>query len=431
MRRDVTSLRNIGIMASIDAGNATCRESIFELIIGARAIDGDSSVGPLHPSHLSPASSGTWTPRSGPFADEPTTLTFVARNRRAVDGALVVLDGARGTAETSDPVLRDLCARRVPCVVFIDDVVDLADMQAMVAALEADLGTTALPVYVPWQDGRGAHVIDVLEQRLVVKPNSTGVRILRPVPAEAEDAVRRLRRRIIDVCAERDESIREAQASGLDVSADELARALRKAALASDSRVLVVTCGSLRARRGVAPLLDALVTYLPSPAERPPVVGVDPRRSLPVERFAREADALGAMVFAATDVPQLGRLAWLRIYSGRMDVSATVLLLPRDEKTRIERIFQPDARGLLEVNTAGPGDIVCVSGVTDALAGDSLSCVRAPIVLDETDALPRPSLRPTTYTESVAPRHLRTVWSVARSLQSVPVSNTGLRRTRT
>ncbi len=431
MQRDVTSLRNIGIMASIDAGNAACRESLLELIVGARAIDGDTSVGPLHPSHLSPASSGTWTPRSGPFADVATTLTFVARNRRAVDGALVVLDGARGAAETSDPILRDLCARRVPCVVFIDDVGGLPDMQAMMDALESDLGMAALPVYVPWHDGRGVHVIDVIEERLIVKPNRTGLRALRPVPAEAEDAVRRLRRRIIDVCAERDESIRRALASGLEVEPGELARALRKLVLTSDSRVLVVTCGSLRARRGVGPLLDALVTYLPSPAERPPVVGVDPRRSLPVARFAREGAAFGAIVFAATDVPPLGRLAWIRIYSGRIDVSATVLCLPRDEKARIERIFQPDARGLLEVNTAGPGAIVCVSGVADALAGDTLACLRAPVVLDERDAHPRPSLRPTTYTEGIAPRHLRTVWSVARSLQSEPVSNTGLRRTRT
>ncbi len=156
MRREVTSLRNIGNMASIDAGNAPCRESIFELILGprveARRIDGDTSI---DSSRLSPASSGTWTPRSGPFADEPTTLTFV-------DGALVVLDGARGTAETADPVLRDLCTRRVPCVEFIDDVVALADMQAMVHALEADLGVPVLPVYAPFHDERGAHTIDIL-----------------------------------------------------------------------------------------------------------------------------------------------------------------------------------------------------------------------------------------------------------------------------
>lgn len=430
MQRDVTRLRNIGIMASVDAGNATCRESIFELISGSRTSDGGTPAGPLHPGNLSPASSGTWTPRSGPFAEEPTALTFVARSARVIDGALVVLDGARGTAESAEAALREMCARRVPCVVFIDDVGSLSDLQAMVDALESDLGMTTLPLYLPWSDERGAHVIDVLEQRLVVGPDGAGERLLRPVPHQVEETVRRLRRRIVEVCAEVDESIHGASATGLDVGAYELARALRKAVLARDSRVLVVTCGSLRARRGVGLLLDALVTYLPSPAERPPVFGVDPRRSVKVARFAREGDAFGAVVFATTEVPPLGRLTWVRVYSGTMDVSATVLLLPRDESVRVERIFQPDARGLLEINSAGPGAIVCVSGVADALAGDTLSCVRAPVVLDDTQA-PSRAAQPPTSVDGVVPRHTSTVWSVARSLQSLPVSNTGLRRTRT
>lgn len=426
MQRDVTNLRNIGIMATIDAGNAPCRESIFELMVGAREASDGATV---HPRPLAPASSGTWTPRSGPFAGKATPLTFVARNRRAVDGALVVLDGARGTAETADPVLRDLCARIVPCVVFIDDVVGHAEMQAMVDALEADLDTPVVPVCVPFHDGRSAHVIDVIEQRLVVEPDGTGARELHPVPPEVEDAVRRLRRRIVDICAERDLSIREARDACRFVPAVTLARALRKAALASESRVLIATGGSLRARRGVAALLDALVTYLPSPAERPPVVGVDPRRSQPVARFAREGDALGALVFATTDEASLGRLAWLRIYSGRMDAQSSVLLLPRGETKTIERIFQPTARELRELETAGPGAIVCVSGVADALAGDSLSCLRAPIVLDDAARARRPSMAPTTYSEVLAPRHLRSVRS-ARGVQSEPLSNSGLRRTR-
>ena len=429
MKRDVSRLRNIGIMASVDAGNASCRERIFELIRGDRTSDVESSFGPLHPGHLSPASSGTWAPRSGPFADDATTLTFVSRSAGVVDGALVVLDGARGTPETAEASLRDMCARRVPCVVFIDDVGSIPDVQAMVDSLEADLGMTALPLHLPWNDERGAHVIDVLEQRLVIGDGGRE-RQLRPVPPQAEAIVRGLRQRIVDVCAEIDESIHGASATGLEVGAYEIARALRKSLLARDSRVLLVTCGSLRARRGVGLLLDALVTYLPSPMDRPPIFGVDPRRSVTVARFAREGDAFAARVFATTDVPPLGRLTWVRIHSGTMDVSATVLLLPREETTRIERIFLPDARGLLEINTAGPGAIVCVSGVADALAGDTLSCVRAPVVLDEALA-PSRSVEPPRSVEGVVPRHTSTVWSVARSLQSLPASNTGLRRTRT
>jgi len=430
MQRDVTRLRNIGILASVDAGTVTCRERIFELIGGARTSEGEASLcGPLVGRGASPASSGTWTPRSGPFAEEPIALTFVAGLSRVLDGAVVVLDGARGTAETADAALRDLCARHVPCFVFIDDAGRIEDLEAMVDALELDLDVTAVPVQLPWNDERGTHVIDVLDQRLVVGPEGAGERALRPVPAEAQETIARIRRRIVDICAEGDERIHGASMAGLDIGSDELARALRKATLARDGRVLVVTCGSLRAGRGLGLLLDALVTYLPSPSDLPPVFGLDTRRSVTVARFAREGDALAATVFATTDVPAVGRLTWLRIHSGIIDVSATVTVLPRDTRGRIQRIFLPDVRGLLEVNNAGPGQVVCVTGAVDADVGDTISCARAPILLDERHAGRRAGPPPVDV-DGVAPRHTSTIWSVARSLQSVPVSSTGLRRSR-
>ncbi|HVJ92907.1 MAG TPA: hypothetical protein VM580_24065 [Labilithrix sp.] len=428
MHRDVTHLRNIGILASVDAGNVTWRKRIFELIGGGGMTDDESLDGPLLGRGVSPASSGTWTPRSGPFAEVPISFNIVACAPRVFDGTVVVLDGARGSAETAEAALRDMCARRVPCIVFVDDVGGIDDLEAMVDALESDLGITSVPVHLPWNDLQGAHVIDVLEQRLVISPEGAGKRHLRPVPAEVEETVARIRRRIVDICAEVDDGIHGASAAGLDVGADELARALRKATLACEARVLVVTCGSLRARRGVGLLLDALSTYLPSPAERPPVFGLDPRRSLTVARFAREGDALSATVFATTELPAVGKLTWIRVHSGRVDVSAKVTVLPRNATARIERIFLPDVRGLLEVNTAGPGDVVCVTGA-DASAGDTISCVRAPVVLDDSHAPRRAAPSPPTV-DSVAPRRTRASWSVARGVQSRPVADSGLRRSR-
>ncbi len=426
MQRDVTRLRNIGILNSVDAGNATCRERIFELVGGVGAANEESSA-PLVGRNVSPASSVTWSPRTGPFAEEPAALTFVAHAPRVLDGVVFILDGARGTAETGDAALRDTCARRVPCIVFIDDAGKHEDFEAMVDALELELGMTAVPVHLPWNDERGANVIDILQQRLVIGPDTGPERELRPVPPAAEETVGRIRRRIVDICAEFDDAIHGASAAGLDVGADELARALRKATLTRDARVLVVTCGSVRAGRGVGSLLDALVTYLPSPTERPPVFGVDPRRSVDVARFAREGDAFAATVFATTDVPALGRLTWLRIYSGTIDVSATVAVLPRDDRGRIERIFLPDVRGMLEVNSAGPGAVVCVTGVVDANPGDTLSCVRAPVVLDEAHAPGRAAPSPT-MVDGAAP-FMSTMASVARNLRSAPMSSTGSRRT--
>ncbi len=427
MNRDVTRLRNIGILTSVDAGNVTCRNTLFQLIGGRTIEGGEHPAGPLVGRDALPASAGSWTPRSGPFADEPMELTFVTPAARVLDGALVVLDGARGVVETADAALRNVCARRLPCVVFIDEVGRPEDLEAMVAALELDSGMTAVPVQLPWNDGRGSHVVDVLDQRLVVGPD-TEERELRPIPPELEETVGRIRRRIVDICAEVDERIYGASVAGLGIGGDELARALRKAMFARDARMLVVTCGSLRARRGAGLLLDALVTYLPSPADRPPVFGLDPRRAVTVARFAREDAALAATVFATSNVPVLGELTWVRIHSGTMDVSATINVLPRDSRGRIERIFLPHVRGLLEVNTAGPGQVVCVTGVADACVGDTIACVRAPVVLDEVHA---PRRAPAAAAvDGVAPPHTSTIWSVARSLQSVPASNTGLRRSR-
>ena len=434
MQRDVTYLRNIGIMASIDAGNARCRDRILELISTAASADGEPvsserfAVGSLVPARV-----GTWTPRSGPFADESVTLTVLEGSPRALDGALLVLDGARGTAETAETAFRDAFARRVPCIAFIDDVGSVDDLDAMVSSLESDLGVTAVAVHLPWRDERGSGVIDILEQRFVLGRDEGDERELCPVPAAAKETVARMRRRVVDVCAEIDESILGASAGGLDLGGYELARALRKGTLARDSRVLVVTSGSLRSRTSVGVLLDAVVTYLPSPAERPPVFGVDPRRSVKVARFARPEDALAAFVFATSDVPSLGRLTCLRIYSGTLQVGDPIVVLPRDEKARVERIFVPEPGWLVQIeDAASAGAVVCITGPTDTQVGDTVSCVRAPVALDEAHVPPPRVVAPITSRGSLdgaQPSRTGTVWSVARGLQSSPAA-AGLRRSR-
>ena len=429
MPRDVTRLRNIGIMTTVDAGNARCRERLIERICRRAATDGE----PLPAERLAPARIGTWTPRSGPFADEPTSLALLEGVARAIDGALLVIDGGRDAPEAAEAPFREMRGRRVPCIAHIDEVGPARDLEALLEALEPALGVIAVPVHVPWHDERESGVIDLLDQRLAVEGPGHD-RGLRRVPEQAAELVARMRRRIVDVCAELDESILGASSAGLDIGADELARALRKATLTRGSGVLVVTCGALRSGRGTGSLLDALVTYLPSPADRPPVFGVDPRRSVDVARFAWEGDALSAVVFARSVEPELGRLTWLRIYSGVMHVTESVVVLPRGERGRIERIFVPEATGLVEVEDARPGAIVCVTGPLDAGIGDTVACVRAPAIIDEAHApahaLPSVPSSPRAATDGFAAPHSHTVWSVARSLRSSPSSTASLRRTR-
>jgi elongation factor G len=393
MQRDLSRLRNIGMMFSVDATSASRRDHILELTSSQRTIDRERPASESYASNdLMPAKVAMWRPGSGPFADEPTLISIFEGAARAVDGAVLVLDGARGTAEAGETAFRAMQARRVPCLAFIDDVGSIQDFEEMVESLTVELGVVAIPVYLPWNDEQGPQIVDVLRQRLVVEQD--GRRELCPLPAAAIEGTSRLRRRIIDAFAAFDPTILGASRGCLDVGGDELAHVLRRATCARDSRVLIVACGSLRARRGVGPLLDAVVTYLPSPAERPPAFGLDPRRNVLVARFARATDSFAAMVFAITDDARLGRLTWLRVYSGTLQPRAPLVVLPRDERGAVERLFVPEVGGLVETEEVGPGAVVCASGLPNAQPGDTLASGRAPVVLDERGLMqPVPSPR--------------------------------------
>ncbi|MBX3209114.1 MAG: hypothetical protein KF764_29040 [Labilithrix sp.] len=385
MQCDITCLRNIGIISSVDMGSTTCRERILDIVERARTGGRRAQTRPP----VLPATTVAWTPLSGFLAGDAVRVTFVDDDAlAAIDGALFVLDGARGTVESAEAAFRAARARRVPSIAFVDDVGDVADLEAMAAALEQELQSPAVLVHVPWRDDDGVHVIDVLEQRLVSERDDGRVRELRRVPPGARHVVARMRQRIVDVCAELDETVRGASAVGIDVGAYELARALRKATCARQASVIPVTCGSVRAGRGVGLLLDALVTYAPSPAERPPALGTDPRRGVAVARFARSVDAVSAIAFASTDDRALGRLTWLRVQSGTLRAREPLLLLPPDRRGSFERLFIPARGGFERIEEAGPGSVVCAAGFPEVTAGETVSDVRAPVVFERSPSSP-------------------------------------------
>ncbi|MCW5831220.1 MAG: TetM/TetW/TetO/TetS family tetracycline resistance ribosomal protection protein [Labilithrix sp.] len=383
MQRDIACLRNIGIMSSVDVGSTTCRERIVGVADDARRSDGERARGASVPAL--PAITLSWTPLSGCLAGEETSVTLLETDAlAALDGALFALDGARGSVESREAAFRAARARGVPAVAFVDDVGDIADLEATAAALEQELASPAVLVHVPWRDDDGVHVVDVLEQRLVVERGGGLGRELRRVPPAARHVVARMRRRLVDLCAELDEAVRGASAVGVDVGAYELARVLRRATRAREGSVIPVTCGSLRARRGVGLLLDALVSYLPSPAERPPALGADPRRGVTVARFACGEDPVSAYAFASTDDRALGRLTWLRVQSGTLRAREPLLVLPRDRRGAFEQLFISAREGFERIEEAGPGSVVCATGFPEVSAGETLSDLRAPVVFAQT-----------------------------------------------
>lgn len=374
MQRTTNRLRNLGIIAP---------DAPLKGLLRSRLIESAMSGFGGEVSNSSPAAILSWTPRTGVFADESTNIVMLDEASRAIDGAVFVLGQTRGDSDETSAAFREVRARGVPCLAFVDDIGDERELEAAASALATELDVTALPIHLPWTDGPRAHVIDVIEQRLVIDHENGRARTLRAIPRDARSAVERMRRRIVDTCAEFDESIHGATSVGLDVGADELGRALRKAVLARHSRILLVAAGSLGARRNVGGLLDAIVAYLPSPADRPAVFGFDPRRQVTVARFPRESDAFCALVLGTTNEPSSGPLTWLRVYSGVLRAGASILALPSEGVGRISNLFVPRLDSLEEIEGAGPGSIVCAAGLVGLRDGETLSDPRAPLQLND------------------------------------------------
>jgi elongation factor G len=404
MPRDICRLRNIGIMAHVDAGKTTCAERIL-FLAGRIRTKGEVHHGNTHFDHLPlerqkgitiQASAGAvpHTPSRGPFAgiahrlqliDTPGHVDFtieVERSLRVLDGAISVLDAASGVECQSETVFRQAAAHRVPCLAFVNKIDKPgADFAACLRDIEERLGVRPVPLGLPARTEDGAlAVADVLARELVVDRDEGRVQERLPLPPSMMEEVETARRRVIEICAEVDEHVLEAFCSGRDVEERELARALRTVTL--ERRALVVLAGAALQDCGIPALLDAVVSYLPSPLDRPPVEGIDPRTGEASSRAPEATAPLSALAFKATFDRNAGLITWLRIYSGTLHSGDAVVVLPRNVRERVGRVFLPDAAGREEVDEASAGSVVCVTGLGSVRTGETLSDPRAAIALE-------------------------------------------------
>ncbi len=388
-REIIQRRRNIGIMAHVDAGKTTCAERILFLAGRIRQAgevhDGDTVLD-FHPLERkkgitiqAAATTVKWTPSSGPWAaqqhivslvDTPGHVDFtieVERSLRVLDGAVFVLDGASGVECQSETVFRQAAHHEVPCIAFVNKMDKPgADFDACLVDIEDKLQVRAVPVQLPFlRTEGGLAVLDVVTRELVVESNGGRTATRLPVPPEAHEAVERARLRAVTVAADHDDVVMRAYCTGNDVGADELALALRKGALARD--FLVVTCGAALDDVGIGPLLDAVVTYLPSPRDR-------------------TDEPMSALVFKSTHDRMAGLVTWLRVYSGALrGGEAVVVMRPgegRRARERVGRIFIPDADGREDVDVACAGTIVCATGLDGVRTGDTIADPKAPVALD-------------------------------------------------
>jgi len=395
--------RNIGVLAHIDAGKTTCSERILfytgkihrigEVHHGQAAMDSMAEERRRGITISAAATVTHWAPLSGPGAgvehriqliDTPGHVDFtveVERSLRVLDGAVVVLDASQGVEPQTEAVWRQADRHGVPRVAFVNKVDKVgASVERCVSELRQRLGAAAAAVQLPLgEEGRFAGVIDLVRRRSL---SFSGDPTERPregeVPAALREATEQARALLVERCSEVDDGLLALYLGGEPVGDDELALALRRATVAG--RFVPVLCGSALKNRGIEPLLDAIVQYLPSPADRPPVRGVTPGGQ-PAARAPADDQPLCAVAFKLTHDRSLGHVTWLRLYAGALATGDPIENATRGAAERAGRIMTMHAAERNDIQSCHTGDIVAVAGLKGVRTGDTLTAPGHPLVL--------------------------------------------------
>jgi elongation factor G len=390
-------LRNIGIMAHIDAGKTTTTERILfyagrlhrmgEVHQGAATMDWMVQEKERGITITSAATTCQWRDHEINIIDTPGHVDFtveVERSLRVLDGAVAVFDAVAGVEPQSETVWRQADRYSVPRIAFINKMDRMgADFYASVESILNRLGARAVPVQVPIgseDDFRG--VVDLIGMRAIVYTDDLGKNIQSAeIPQELEENVVRYRRELVEAAADFDDDLMAKYLDEEDISREELLAALRKGTVAG--QLVPVLCGAALRNRGVQPLLDAIVDYLPSPLDKPPVEGVNPSDESLAVREVDDEQPFSALAFKIQIDPQgVGKLAFFRVYSGRLRAGSTVLNASTGRRERIGRILRMHAIRREEVDEVATGDIAAAVGLKGTSTGDTLADESRPILLE-------------------------------------------------
>ncbi len=395
---ELARVRNIGIMAHIDAGKTTTTERILfytginyklgEVHEGAATMDWMEQEQERGITITSAATTTSWRDHTINIIDTPGHVDFtveVERSLRVLDGAVAVFDGVAGVEPQSETVWRQANKYGVPRVCFVNKMDRVgAEFHRCVEMIRDRLGATPLVIQLPWgveSDFRG--VIDLVRmQALLWKGEGKGEAYeVTDIPADYVEAAREWRDNMLEAIAENDEEMTELYLEGTEPDTEQLVAAIRRATIAS--AITPVLCGSAFKNKGVQPMLDAIVDFLPSPVDIPAVHGhsVGPDAT-DIERRPDPAEPFSALAFKIMSDQHLGKLTYLRIYSGTLTAGTQVLNSTKDRKERIGKIYQMHANKREERPTAVAGQIVAVMGLKDTTTGDTLSDTAKPVILE-------------------------------------------------
>jgi len=400
---DLKKVRNFGIMAHIDAGKTTTTERILfytgithkigEVHDGAATMDWMAQEQERGITITSAATTCFWNNYQLNIIDTPGHVDFtveVERNLRVLDGAVAVFDGKEGVEPQSETVWRQADKYNVPRICFVNKMDKLgADFYFTVDTIVKRLGAKPLVLQLPiGSESSFVGVVDLVEMRALVWPGDAkgdvtmGAKYeIQEIPAELADKAAEYRETLLETVAESDEVLLEKYFGGEELTVEEIKGAIRKLTIGSE--VYPVLCGSAFKNRGVQPMLDAVVDYLPSPLDLPPVEAHDPRdEEKIILRHADAAEPFSALAFKIMTHPYFGRLTYIRVYSGGLDSGAQVVNSTKGKKERIGKIFQMHANKENPVDSVTAGHIYAVIGLKDTTTGDTLSDPGDQVVLE-------------------------------------------------
>jgi elongation factor G len=395
----IDRVRNIGIAAHIDAGKTTVTERFLyysgrihktgEVHDGQATTDYDPDERARGITITAAATTIEWAGHEIRIIDTPGHVDFtieVERSLRVLDGAVVVFDAVSGVEPQSETVWHQADKFHIPRLAFINKMDRLgADFDAAVAEIRTRLGARPAPIQLPMgAEDAFAGVIDLIAMRSVTFTGEIDdPPIVGDVPAELADAAAAARESLIELVADVDDAIAEKFLDGVAVENDELIAAIRRATVAV--KLVPVLCGSALRNKAVQPLLDAVVAYLPSPIELPPVRGVDPAEpEKRLERAPKDSEPLAALLFKVI-IDDSRKVSFLRIFSGSLKAGQEVLNVTTGKPEKVARLFEIHANKRKRIEKAGAGMIVATAGLKTATTGDTLCDPTHPIMLERID----------------------------------------------
>jgi elongation factor G len=393
----IEDYRNFGIMAHIDAGKTTTTERVLyytgkshkmgEVHEGAATMDWMEQEQERGITITSAATTAFWNGKRLNIIDTPGHVDFtieVERSLRVLDGAICVLDSNQGVEPQTETVWRQGDRYKVPRIVFCNKMDKIgADFFQCLKDIVDRLGAKPIAVQLPiGAEAQFKGVIDLIRMVGVVWDDETlGAKYHDiEIPAELAEQAKEYREKLVEAAVELDDEVMTAYLEGKEPDVATLKRLIRKATIAGT--FFPVLCGSAFKNKGVQPLLDAVVDFLPSPVDVPPVKGVDLKGN-EVERKSSDADPMALLAFKIMDDPFVGTITFCRIYSGKLESSTGVMNSTKDRKERVGRMLLMHANNREDIKEAYAGDIVALAGLKEVRTGDTLCDPQKPVILEK------------------------------------------------